>query len=94
MPVCTEDSDKAISRSHRNIRWCGGNKCGTKREPCKLYSKEKHTGGLADRLDGKSLLFHGYYLAYGVGHMESVVNARHLPRAIMLLVPMNFFSSR
>ena len=57
MPVCTEDLDKANSRSHGNIRWCGGNKCGTKREHCKLYSKERHTDGLADRLDGKSLLF-------------------------------------
>ena len=36
MPVCTEDLDKANSRSHRNIRWCGGNKSGTKREHCKL----------------------------------------------------------
>ena len=65
MPVWTEDSDKANSRSHRNIRLCGGNKCGTKREHCKLYSKERHTGGLAGRLDGKPLLC-SYYLAYGV----------------------------
>ena len=50
MLVCTEDLDKANSRSHRNLRWCGGNKCGTKRE----HSKQRHT---ADRLDGKSLLF-------------------------------------
>ena len=61
MPVCTEDLDKANSRSHWNIRWCGGNKCGAKREHCKLHSKERHTGGLtsglADRLDGKSLQF-------------------------------------
>ena len=77
MPVCREDSDKANSRSHRNIRWCGGNKCGTKREPCKLYSKEKHTGGLADRLDGKSLLFNGYYLAYGVGGQRTTFTSCH-----------------
>ena len=66
MPVCTEDLDKANSRSHWNIRWCGGNKCRTKRQNCKLYSKERHTGARADRLDGKSLLFQ-FYLAYGVG---------------------------
>ena len=46
MPVCTEDLNKAKSRSHWNIRWCGENKCRTKREHCKLYSKERHTGGL------------------------------------------------
>ena len=57
MPVCTEDLDKANSRSHWNIRRCGGKKCGTKREHCKSYSKERHTGGLADRLDRKLLLF-------------------------------------
>ena len=57
MPVCTEDLDKANIRSPWNIRWCGGNKCRTKRQSCKLYSKERHTGALADRLDGKSLLF-------------------------------------
>ena len=57
MSVCTEDLDKANSRSRWNVRWCGGNKRGTKREQCKLYSKERHTGGLTDRLDRKSLLF-------------------------------------
>ena len=57
MPVCTEDLDKANSRSHWNIRWGGGKKCGTKREHCKSYSKETHTDGLADRLDRKLLLF-------------------------------------
>ena len=46
--------------------------CGTKRGHCKLYSNERHTGGLADRLDGKSLLFPGL-----------VGNTRHLPRAKM-----------
>ena len=38
------------SQSHRNIRWCGGNKCGTKRGHRKLYSKERHIDGLANRL--------------------------------------------
>ena len=76
MPVGTEDLDRANSRSHRNIRWCGGNKCGTKRGHCKLYSKERHTGGLADRLDGKSLLFQ-LLPACGVGGQHTTFTSFH-----------------
>ena len=76
MPVCTEDLDKANNRSHRNIRWCGGIKCGTKRRHCKLYSKERHTGGLADRLDGKSLLFQ-LLPACGVGGQHTTFTSCH-----------------
>ena len=45
---CANDN----SRSHWNIRGIGGNICVTKRGHCTLYSKERHIGGLANRLDG------------------------------------------
>ena len=38
IPVRTWDLDKTFSQSHWNIRWCGGDKCRTKKGHCKLYS--------------------------------------------------------
>ena len=83
------------SQSHQNIWWCGGNKCRTKRGHCKLYSKERHIGSLRDRL-WKITGHHccsSYYLVYAVCKGGSLGNTWVLPRAKMMLVPMNFFSS-
>ena len=38
------------SRSHGIVWWCGGSNCATKRGYHKLYSKERHIVGLANRL--------------------------------------------
>ena len=63
MPVCTEDLDKANSRSHWNIRWCGENKCGTKRE-------HRSSVNYIQRRDISAVLSTGY-LAYGVGGQQT-----------------------
>ena len=83
------------SQSHQNIWWCGGNKCRTKRGHCKLRSKERHFGSLADRL-WKITGHHccsSYYLVYAVCKRGSLGNTWVLSCAKMMLVPMNFFSS-
>ena len=55
MPVCTEDLDKAIAEFTGTFG--GKEEKSAELGHYKLYSKERHTGGLFDRLDGKSLLF-------------------------------------
>ena len=80
------------SWSHWNIRWCGGNKCGTKRGHFKLYAKERHIGGLA------VWLWKITPVPVTTWHMQcvkkgSVGNTWLLPCAKMLLVPMKFFSN-
>ena len=37
--IGTEDLDQAISEVHWNIRWCGGNKFGTKRGHCNYIQR-------------------------------------------------------
>ena len=86
------DGCTSNSQSHQNIWWCGGNKCRTKRGHCKLYSKERHIGSLADRL-WKITGHHccsSYYLVYAVCKRGWLGNTWVLPRAKMMLVPMNF----
>ena len=65
----------------------GGNKCETTKEHCKLYSKERHTGGLAGQLDGKSLLY-SYYLAYGVsGQHTTFTSCQNAACSVELFSP-------
>ena len=52
--------------------------CGTNRGHCKLYSKERHSGGLADRLGWKITA-----VPVTSWHMGLVGDTRHLPRAKM-----------
>ena len=73
------------SRSHWNIRWWGGNTCGIKRGHCNYIQR-------IDRLWKITAV------PVTTWHMQcvkrgSVGNTRLLPRAKMLLVSMNFFSS-
>ena len=75
--------DKAIAEVIRTFDGVVDDKCGTKRGHCKLQSKERHIGGLVLVTTWQRQCV----------TRESVSNTLCLPRAKLLLVPMNFFSS-
>ena len=84
MPIRTEDLDEAIAEVIRTFDGVTNDKCGTKRGHCKLQSKERHIGGL--------VLVTTWQMQCVT--RESVSNTLLLPRAKLLLVPMNFFLQR
>ena len=83
MPIRTEDLDKAIAEVTGAFDGVVDDKCGTKRGHCKLKSKERHIGCL--------VLVTTWQMQCVT--RESISNTLLLPRAKLLLVPMNFFSS-
>ena len=92
MPVRTKDLDKAIAEVIGTFEGVE-EIIALLREGIVNYLQRKGIGGLADRLDGKSLLFQLLPGMMQCVKRGSAGNTRLLPPAKMLLVPMNFFSS-
>ena len=92
MPVRTKDLDKAIAEVIGTFEGVE-EIIALRREGIVNYIQRKDIGGLADRLDGKSLLFQllpgmMQCVKKGLGRQHSTFTSCQ-----MLLVPMNFFSS-
>ena len=91
MPVRTKDLDKAIAEVIGTFEGVE-EIIALLREGIVNYIQRKDIGGLADRLDRKSLLFQLLPGMMQCVKRGSAGNTRLLPPAKMLLAPMNFFS--
>ena len=92
MPVRTKHLDKVIAEVIGTFEGVE-EIIALLREGIVNYIQRKDIRGLADRLDGKSLLFQLLPGMMRCVKRGSAGNTRLLPPAKVLLVPMNFFPS-